>query len=117
MSTNRLSWAIRTGNRPIRLVNVSVCWRARTVVGTTTATCFPSWTALNAARTATSVLPKPTSPQTNRSIGIGFCMSSLIASMVTAWSGVSSNSKLASSSRCQIVSALKAKPWLALRLA
>ena len=29
----------------------------------------PSFTALNAARIATSVLPKPTSPQTSRSIG------------------------------------------------
>ena len=33
---------MRIGNRPIRFVNVSVCWRARTVVGTTTTTCFPS---------------------------------------------------------------------------
>ena len=32
--------------------------------GTSTATCLPSWMALNAARMATSVLPKPTSPQT-----------------------------------------------------
>ena len=38
-------------------------------MGTSTATCLPSCTALNAARMATSVLPKPTSPQTRRSIG------------------------------------------------
>ena len=33
------------------------------VVGTRIATCLPPMTALNAARIATSVLPKPTSPQ------------------------------------------------------
>ena len=37
------------------------------------ATCLPPITALNAARIATSVLPKPTSPQISRSIGpLGF---------------------------------------------
>ena len=41
------------------------------MVGASTATCLPSWIALNAARIATSVLPKPTSPQTRRSIGYG----------------------------------------------
>jgi len=39
------------------------------VVGTTTATCLPSSATANAARSATSVLPKPTSPQISRSIG------------------------------------------------
>ena len=37
--------------------------------GTSTATCLPACTATKAARIATSVLPKPTSPQTMRSIG------------------------------------------------
>ncbi len=41
------------------------------VVGTSTATCLPSRQALNAARMATSVLPKPTSPHTSRSMGAG----------------------------------------------
>ncbi len=45
------------------------CWRASSVVGTVTATCLPAITARNAARSATSVLPKPTSPQISRSIG------------------------------------------------
>ena len=40
------------------------------VVGTKIATCLLSHTALNAALTATSVLPKPTSPQINRSMGV-----------------------------------------------
>ena len=35
----------------------------------TTATCLPLMAATKAARSATSVLPKPTSPQTSRSIG------------------------------------------------
>ena len=51
--------------------NVMKCCSASSVVGTSTATCLPSITALNAARTATSVLPKPTSPQSRRSIGSG----------------------------------------------
>ena len=33
------------------------CWKASTVVGASIATCLPSITALNAARSATSVLP------------------------------------------------------------
>ena len=39
------------------------------VVGTSTATCLLSLTALNAALTATSVFPNPTSPHTSLSIG------------------------------------------------
>ncbi len=39
------------------------------MVGTTTATCSPAMAATKAARKATSVLPKPTSPQISRSIG------------------------------------------------
>jgi hypothetical protein len=46
------------------------CWRARRVVGRDHATCIPAMAATNAARKATSVLPKPTSPQTSRSIGL-----------------------------------------------
>ena len=48
------------------------------VVGTKTATCLLSATALNAARIATSVFPKPTSPQINLSIGISFSMSAFM---------------------------------------
>ncbi len=46
-----------TGNGAYRSVNVAKCWADSKVVGTSTATCSPSWTALNAARTAISVLP------------------------------------------------------------
>ena len=44
------------------------------------ATCFPSLIALNDARTAISVLPKPTSPQTRRSIGFSLSISRLTSS-------------------------------------
>ena len=54
---NRDSSRMVTGNWLIRSVNVPRCWWDSSVVGTRTATCLPSWTALNAARTATSVLP------------------------------------------------------------
>ena len=37
-------------------------------------------------------------------------MSALTSSMLRAWSGVSVYGKLSSSSRCQVVSAEKAKP-------
>jgi len=49
-------------------------------VGARIATCLPPVTAMKAARSATSVLPKPTSPQTRRSIGCGDTMS-----WITAW--------------------------------
>ena len=53
----RLSISTRTGKRASRLLKVRKCCCASTVVGTSTATCLPSLIALNAARTATSVLP------------------------------------------------------------
>ncbi len=55
--TNRDSSRTLIGNAENRWLNVVKCWPARTVVGTRTATCLPSWVALNAARSATSVLP------------------------------------------------------------
>ena len=44
----------------------------------------PSWTALNAARSATSVLPYPTSPTTSRSIGRPSSMSALASAAARA---------------------------------
>ena len=46
-----------TGKPLIRSAKVDWCWVTSSVVGTSTATCLPSWIALNAARTAISVLP------------------------------------------------------------
>ena len=80
------------------------------VVGHSTITCLPSWQHLNAARSATSVLPKPTSPQSRRSIGFGDSMSALMSSIAARWSGVSSYGKLASMSACAGVSGANACP-------
>ena len=46
-----------TGNAAKRSVKVERCCCTSRVVGTSTATCLPSWTALKAARSAISVLP------------------------------------------------------------
>ena len=54
---NRLSGFSVTGKPLIRSAKVSWCWVTSSVVGTRMATCLPSCTALNAARTAISVLP------------------------------------------------------------
>ena len=86
------------------------CCSARIVVGTSTATCLPAMTDLNAARTATSVLPNPTSPQISRSMGGGDSMSRFTSTVAFAWSNVSSYMNDASSSCCHGVSAGKANP-------
>ena len=101
----------------IRWLKVVKCCWAKSVVGTSTATCLPSWTALNAARTATSVLPKPTSPTITRSIGVGFSMSAFTASIAVSWSSVSTNGKASSISCCHGVSGANAWPGAAWRLA
>ncbi len=46
-----------TGKPAYRSAKVLRCCWTSSVVGQSTATCLPSWTALNAARTAISVLP------------------------------------------------------------
>ena len=92
--------------------NVLYCWSASTVVGTKYATCFESITALNAALNASSVLPYPTSPQSNLSIGLSDSISSFISSKYVFWSGVSSYSNESSNSLCQGVSSLKAYPFI-----
>ena len=112
---NRESAATFTGKPANRSENVWWCWRASSVVGTRTATCLPSCTALNAARTATSVLPKPTSPETSRSMGTAASMSFLTSSMVVSWSGVSMNGNAPSSSPCHGVSGANAWPREAMR--
>ena len=54
---NRDSPRTVIGNASIRSENVDRCCCASRVVGTRMTTCLPSCTALNAARTAISVLP------------------------------------------------------------
>ena len=78
-----------TGRSRYRSRKVFQCCWARIVVGTSISVCLLFTAAANAARTATSVLPKPTSPQTSRSIGRAVSRSSLTASIALAWSSVS----------------------------
>ena len=54
---NRDSGLTFTGNGPYRSEKVEKCCWTSSVVGTSTATCLPSCTALNAALTAISVFP------------------------------------------------------------
>ena len=79
----------RTGKSRKRSRKVFQCCCASTVVGTSISVCLPFSATANAARTATSVLPKPTSPQTSRSIGLGASRSSFTASIARCWSSVS----------------------------
>ncbi len=90
VGTSREACATLTGKPRKRSVKVLKCWRASSVVGTTTATCLPLIAATKAARSATSVLPKPTSPQISRSIGRPEPRSLMVASMAASWSSVSS---------------------------
>ena len=106
-----------TGNPFKRLENVWKCCKASTVVGTKTATCLESLTALKAARIATSVFPKPTSPHTKRSIGDSFSMSRFTSMVALSWSGVSSYINDASNSVCRYVSGMNWNPCEFLRSA
>ncbi len=80
-STKRESWRSLTGKPAKRSEKVRKCWRASRVVGTTTATCCPDIAMTKAARSATSVLPKPTSPQIRRSIGRPLPRSSIVSAI------------------------------------
>ncbi len=91
--TRRESCATSIPKRAKRRAKVRRCWRTSTVVGATTATCLPASSAAAAARSATSVLPKPTSPQTRRSIGRAEARSASAPSTARAWSGVSGKPK------------------------
>ena len=112
---------LRTSTFTPKLIKRSVkllkCCSARTVVGTRTATCFPSFIALKAARIATSVLPKPTSPTNKRSIGRSSSISCLISLIERIWSSVSTYEKPESNSSWLASSGEKAKPFLAWRSA
>ena len=80
---NRDSASIEMGQLAKRSRKFSKCCCASSVVGTKIATCLPLLTAVKAARIATSVLPKPTSPQTNLSIGCALSKSRRTASMAS----------------------------------
>ena len=101
LDLKRLMYSTLQGNAANRSWKVLKCCIASTVVGTRTATCLESATALKAALIAISVLPKPTSPQTKRSIGCGFSISIFTSAVAFAWSGVSSYIKEDSNSACK----------------
>ncbi len=73
--------------------------------------------ATKAARSATSVLPKPTSPQTTRSIALPEARSAITASIACNWSGVSSNGNAAANCAYSARSKTSACPWRASRCA
>ena len=80
----RESSTMRTGQSAKRSFQVATCCSARRVVGARMATCFPPITATKLARKATSVLPKPTSPQTSLSIGLPLVISPITAAIAFA---------------------------------
>src|ERR1700735_1154216 len=82
--TIRESWPTLTGRPAKRWRKFWACWRASRVVGATIAVCLPLIAVAKAARSATSVLPKPTSPHTSRSIGRPAARSSSVASLAPA---------------------------------
>ena len=86
----RDSWRTLIGQPAKRSLKVRKCCRARSVVGQTMATCLPHMATTNAALSATSVLPKPTSPHTSRSIGLPLDRSVSTSVMALSWSSVSS---------------------------
>ena len=67
------------GQSANRSRQVLACCSDKRVVGARIATCLPPITATKLARRATSVLPKPTSPQMRRSIGLPLVISSRTA--------------------------------------
>ena len=76
--------AIFTAKSANLALKTCVCCSTNSVVGAKTATCLPPETATNAARNATSVLPKPTSPQINLSIGLSAIKSFNVATIAAA---------------------------------
>ena len=92
--TSRLSAPTFSPVPAKRSRKVAACCRAKSVVGQITATCDPDEAATNAARSATSVLPKPTSPHTSRSIGRPAARSSSTSAVARSWSSVSAQGNL-----------------------
>ena len=93
--SNLLNPRTSTGN-PLNLSSkLLLCCRASSVVGAINATWKPDIAATKAARIAISVLPNPTSPQINRSIGLPDPRSLITSLTATNWSSVSSYGNLA----------------------
>ncbi len=71
------------------------CW-ARTSVGASRAACPPESTTVSIARSATTVLPEPTSPCSSRCIGCACSRSSSMARLTATWPSVRANGSRAS---------------------
>ena len=65
------------------------CCAARTSVGASIAACRPLSTTCSIARSATTVLPAPTSPCTSRFMGASPAMSAAISAPTDRWPAVS----------------------------
>ena len=89
---NRDSVATVVSKDEKRKSKVLLCWRARSVVGTPMTNWYPDRYVAQAILKATSVLPKPTSPQINRLAGFSEIKSKSEFSIAFNWSSVSINS-------------------------
>ncbi len=69
------------------------CCSASTSVGAMNAPWWPPCTAASSVHTATTVLPLPTSPCSNRCIGCGAARSPPISAIAARWSAVRSNGR------------------------
>ena len=112
VGTNLLSISILIGNALNLSIALLKCWFDKIVVGHNNATCLPLIIALKMALNATSVLPYPTSPHNNLSIGRSFSISFLISAIAFNWSSVSVYGNSSSNSYCSLVSFKKAKPFV-----
>ena len=83
-------------NSPKSFSNVRRCWAARTSVGAKRAACPALSTTANIARSATIVLPEPTSPCNSRCMGWGCARSPSISAMTSSCPFVSVKGSIAS---------------------
>ncbi len=89
-----------SGPRSVR--SDRACWAARTSVGARSAACPPASTTWSMARSATTVLPEPTSPWSRRCIGRSAARSRASCSPTARWPSVSSNGSAASKSASRL---------------
>jgi len=82
-------------------VTARKCCSARMLVGAISAACPPFATTISIARTATSVLPDPTSPCSRRFMGTARARSARISCTARSWAAVSGKGRLASTPASQ----------------
>ena len=84
-----------TSSPPNISLTAAACCSASTSVGTISAPWCPLWTAPSSAARATTVLPDPTSPWSNRCMGNGPARSATITARARRWAMVSSKGSAA----------------------